>query len=372
MNYSKISSIEAIAFIVVVMLNHIVLDLPNHFLNTCGNSAPLNIIFISILIFIFLYFVIKLFKNFANKDILDVSEFLGGKVLKTIIGILFISYFILLCGSQLRNFGEMLKIVYFPKLPICLLVLSFLVVGVFANKFSTNTIIKGNLIVVPLVMINLLIAYFCISSRFVPEKIFPILGSGINETFFSGMTNIFAFTGFSYIYFLQPMLKKTDNFKTISFIGIGISSIYLFLSITSLLFAFSDIISINEISPIYLLVRAADFGRFIKRPDAIFFLGWMLSLMSYVSITILLVTTIFKKIGNLKATFPMSYSVAFLLFIVALIPKGMLEIRFIENEIYKYATIILLFFISFFILIFANIKYRKKHVSIRESDLANE
>ncbi len=369
MNYSKVGSVEAIALIVVIILNHIVLDLPNHFLNTCGNSAPLNIIFISILVFVFLYVVLKLFKNFAGYDILDISEFLGGKTLKVVIGTLFIAYFTLLCSTQLRNFGEMLKIVYFPKLPICLLVLLFLGVGIISNKFGANTIFKGNLIVVPLAMINLLIAYFCISFRFVPEKIFPILGYGANKTFVSGMTNIFAFTGIAYIYFLQPILKKSNNFKKISFIGIGISSLYLFLSITSLLFSFSDVLSINEISPIYLLIRAADFGRFIKRPDAIFFLGWILCLMSYTSITILLISQIFKKTCNLKARFPICYAISSILFIVALIPKGMLEIRFIENDIYKYFTLILVFLISFLILLFANIKYKKHEM---ERDLVNE
>lgn len=373
MNYSKIGSVEAIALIVVVILNHIVSNLPKNFLDSCGSSAPLNIIFISILLFIFLYFVIKLFKNFTGNDILDISEFLGGKVLKTIIGVLFIAYFILICGTQLRNFCEILKIVYFPKLPICLLIVTILIVAVIANKFGTNAIVKCNLIVVPLVMINLLIAYFCVSSRFVPENVFPILGYGINETFFSGISNIFAFTGMSFIYFLQPILKDTNKFKSISFIGIGISSLYVFLSITALLLSFSDVLTINEISPIYWLVRAADFGRFLQRPDAVFFLGWILCLMSYASIIILLISKIFKKIGNLEARFPICYIASALLFIMALLPKGMVEIRFIENVMYKYSTIILVFIISFLILVFANIKYRKNHkLTNKESDLINE
>lgn len=373
MNCSKIGSIEAIALIVVIILNHIVLNLPKNFLDSCGSSASLNVIYVSILLFIFLYFVVKLFKNFIGNDILNVSEFLGGKVLQIIIGILFIAYFTIICSTQIRNFCEILKVVYFPKIPICFLVICFLIIGIIANKFGLNTIIKTNLIVVPLVLINLLIAFFCVSPRFVPEKIFPILGYGANETFFSGITNIFAFTGLSYIYFLQPLLKQKDNFKTISFVGIGISTIYVLLSVTSLLLSFSDALFINELSPIYLLIRGTDFGRFIQRPDAIFFLGWILSLMSYVSITILFISLISKKIGNLDSRFPITYAVATLLFIVAIIPKGMVEIRFIENIVYKYFTIILVFIISFLILILANIKYRKNHKhNQKERDLINE
>lgn len=373
MNYSKIGSIEAIALIIVVILNNIVLNLPEVFLSSCGPSSPLNVIFISILVFIFLFIIIKLFKNFSNSDIIDVSEFLGGKYLKIVVGFLFIIYFIVIAGTQLRAFGEILKIVYFPKVAICFLTFTFLFVAVIANKFGTNTIVKTNLIVVPLVMFNLLVAFFCITTRFVPERIFPILGYGFNETFFSGISNIFAFNGVAYIYFLLPILKKKENFKAISFIGIGISSLYVFLSITCLLFSFADVLSINELSPIYLLIRGTDFGRFIQRPDAIFFLGWILSLMSYISISIMFITKIMQKIGNLNAKFPLSYAAATLIFIVALIPKGEVEIRFMQNEVYKYSTIGLVFLLSFLILIFANIKYKKRHkVSNMESDLINE
>lgn len=322
--------------------------------------------------FIFLYFVLRLFKNFSNSDIVDVAEFLGGKVLKTIIGLLFVAYFITISATQLRNFCEILQIAYFPQIPISLLVLLFLVIAVIANKFGPTTIIRINLIVVPLVMINLLVAFFCVSARFVPERIFPIMGYGINETFFSGMSNIFAFTGLSYIYFLQPLLKDSTNYKKVSFIGMGISAFYLFLSIITLLFSFADVLTLNEISPIYLLVRGADWGRFIQRPDAIFFLGWILCMMSYISVSIMFITIILKKLGNLSTNSILAYPISALIFIVAILPKGMVEIRFIENYVFKYFSLALVFVISFIILILANIKHKKVKLPNKESGNVNE
>lgn len=190
--------------------------------------------------------------------------------------------------------------------------------------------------------------------------------------FLVGATNVFAFSGIAYIYFILPMLKKESSFKAISFISIGISSLYLLLSVTCLLFSFSDVLSVNEISPVYLLIRGTDWGKFIERPDAIFFLGWILCLMSYLSITIMFISKIFKKIGNLTAKSPLVYAIAGLIFIVALIPSGIVQIQFIENVIFKYFTIFLLYIVCFFILIFANIKYKKTHKGNKESDLLNE
>ena len=371
MNYSKIGSIEAIALIVVIILNHIILNLPKDFIDSCGSSAPLNIIWVSILVFIFLFIVIKLLKNFTNLDIIDISEFLGGKFLKIIIGILFIGYFIVISATQLRSFCEILKIVYFPKIAICFLVSCFLVVAVIANKFGNKTIIKANLIIVPLIMFNLIIAFFGTVTRFVPERIFPILGYGLNETFFSGISNIFAFTGIAFIYFVPTMIDNEKRFKRVSLISIVISSFYLFLSVTCLMFSYADVLSINEISPIYLLIRGSDFGKFLQRPDAIFFLGWILGLMSYMSISILFITKIMKKIGNLHDRFSLSYATAALIFIIALIPKGIVEIRFMQDIVYKYYTLGLVFIISFIILILANFK-KKLNTNHMESDVKNE
>lgn len=95
--------------------------------------------------------------------------------------------------------------------------------------------------------------------------------------------------------------------------------------------------------------------------------------MSYISISIMFISKIMQKIGNLKAKFPLSYAAAALIFIVALIPKGEVEIRFIQNTLYRYTTIGLIFIVSFLILVFANIKHKKKHkFSNMESDLINE
>lgn len=361
MSSSKLGTIEAISFVIIIILNQIVLNLPQNLLEQCGSSTPLNLIYITILVFLFLALVLKLWKPFGNSDILDISEFLGGNILKIILGILFIFYFITVSSTLLRNFSEILKLVYFEKATICLMLLFFLIASAIANRFGFRTISKCNLIIVPIMLLNLLIAFFCVSSRFEFNRIFPVFGYGLNQTFFSGMSNLFAFTGISYIYFLKPLLKEPNSFSEVSYISIGISAFYLFLSVTTLLFSFADVLTINEISPIYLLIRGTNFGRFLQKPDALFILGWILSLMSYLSITIWLISNIFKKIAKIHDSKPMIYGISAIIFVFALIPKNIADIRWIQVFVFRYFTIILVFIISFLILLFANLKYKKKH-----------
>lgn len=373
MNFSKIGSIEAVAFIVIVILNHIVLNLPKNILQSCASSSIINVIYITILAFIFLFFVFKLFKNFKNLDILDVSEFLGGKVLKCIIGVLFIAFFIITSSTLLRNFTQILHLTYFAKASSALIIICFLFVSVIANKAGGNAVVRCNLIIFPLSLISLLITFFCITPRLIPEKIFPLLGNGINATFLNGASNIFAFSGISYIYFLMPLLKNQKSFNRIGYIGIGISAFYLFLSIASLLLSLSDVLVISELSPMYLLIRAAEFGRFFQRPDALFIFIWILSLMAYLSTIIFILTLVFKKISKINDSKAMIYCFSSIMFVLALIPGDMSIVRFFEDVIFKYFTLILVFGISFIVLLLANIKYKKINSSnLAKGEVQNE
>lgn len=371
MNDSKIASLEAIAFLLVITLNHTILNLPNQIISITGSASLLNILFVTIIAFIFLTILQKLVKPFQGEDILDISQFLGGKVLKTIIGILFIAYFLIMTGTQLRNFTSILKITYFENAPECFLILSLLIISIIATRFNRSTVFRNNVIVTGIVLINLLIIFLNVSGRFVPERIFPILGYGVKQTFLVGLTNLFAFSGFAYLYFLPPLLKKKQSYNKVSYITLTISAIYLFLSTMSLLFTYADILSTNELSPIFTLAKNIDIPRFLQRPESLFLLGWVLSLLSYLTFAIMIMSIIFQKITQNSDSKITCYSFVTLLFIVAIIPISMTDVRWIQSNIFPWITLSLLYIIAPCILLLANIKHRKKHpnFTLQEDDV---
>lgn len=77
MTLDKIGSIEAIVLVCVVMTNQILLNLPESIIESCGSSAWLNVIYITVIVVLFTMLLCKLFKVFSGKDILDVCEYTG-------------------------------------------------------------------------------------------------------------------------------------------------------------------------------------------------------------------------------------------------------------------------------------------------------
>ena len=143
MNYSKLGNFEAICLIVVVFVNHIVLNLPQMILNSTGTASILNTIYILLIVIIFAILILKLLKKFIGLDIIDISEYLGGKPLKILIGILCIIYLIFETVFLTRMFSQNLLLVYFPNYPISFIIFLFLFIGVVANIIGKKSIIKN-------------------------------------------------------------------------------------------------------------------------------------------------------------------------------------------------------------------------------------
>lgn len=356
---NKIGNTEAIFLIVMVIIAHILSNLPQTLLQSTNSATALNILYVSVLTMGICYIICRLFKNFNNSDIIDIAEFLGGKFLKITIGIAYIAYMVIILSLLIRNFSESLRLIYFPNTHFSSTILIFIVVAIILNKFGFKTIIKCNLIVLPLVLISLLIIFFSTIDEFTIQRFFPILGNGFNSTFILGATNIFSFSGIIFLFLLMPILKDTKSYKKITFISIIISSIYLLLSVISLLLIIPMITSAESMLSIYLAAREVQFGAFFQRVDAIFLLIWMLSIFSYVSVVLSYITFIFKKIFNLKHSKPLSYCFAALIFTISLIPENIAQINAISNIVYKYLSLTLVFGISLFILFLANLKKKK-------------
>lgn len=360
MNHSKIGTVEAVMLVLCIIIAHTVLSLPKTLLSSTKSATILNIIYVTIIALIFIYIVYRLFKKFPGMDILDISEVLGGKILKNIFGAIFIIYFIVTSSILLRNFCECLKIVYYPATNIIFVILFFMIAVGASNYLEFNATLKANLLIIPVVLVSI-IFLFCANLRhFTPQRVFPLLGDSFFSTFALGVGNIGAFSGIAFLYFLPPLLKEPTKFKKVAISSIVLSAIYLILAVSIILFMFNFFIETDEIMPLYLAATYIEFGTFFQRLESVFLLIWMIAFACYLSIVSKFSIHIFKKISNIKDIKPMIYPFCLIMIAIALIPKNYAISKFFETHIFHYLVIGLVFIVSFFILLFANIKKRRK------------
>ena len=356
MNIEKIGLFEAIALVSIVMINKIILNTPKEIISSIGSSAWINVFYVSIIAIIFVWILAKLFKNFQGHDILYVSEYLGGNTLKNIIGILHFLLLLLVPIFVIKNFSETLKLIYFRSSPTLYILLFFIVCSMIANRFSLKVLSKVNLMLMPVILLSIIIILISSIEDFAPERIFPILGYGVNTTFFSGLSNLFSFSGIGYLLFLNPLIDKTKNFKKMSIISITISAFCLFFSVICILLSLSYTFQSGENFSLYLLTRNLSYGRFVQRVDAIFIFVWILSTISYICIAMNFLLYIFKRLTNITDTTYINFTLHLIILAILLLPINLGIFTKVLGTVVRDSVLSLTFGSSIIILILANIK----------------
>ena len=174
------------------------------------------------------------------------------------------------------------------------------------------------------------------------------------------MSNLFAFGGLAYLYFIPPYLRESNKFNKVAIISIILSSIYLLLSISTIFFMFNSYSEIDEIMPLFNAVRYIEFGTFFQRLDAIFLLIWIISFMTYLSIVSKFCLDILKKLTNIKNEKLIVSPICLLILGISLALSNYSLVNFFENVLYKYLFFILVIFVNLTILIIANLKKLKE------------
>ncbi|MCL2355223.1 MAG: spore germination protein [Oscillospiraceae bacterium] len=346
--------------IVTVMAVQLILNVPNSFLKETSTGIFLNTIFISLLAIVFVLMVTRLFKAFNSKDILDISEYIGGKPLKAIIGTAYITFFVIIFATLVRYMSQALRLIYFPTTPIAFILLFFLVPVVFINRLGLKSIARINVLVLPSVLIGIFIIGASLFRSLNFYNLFPMLGYGANETFVVGLRNISVFSTFGFLFLLPPFLKEYNDFKKISLISTIVSAVYLIFTSTLLLVVFPYITHSNEMMSSYLLARLVQYGDFIQRIDALFIFVWIFATLTYLSITFFFILRIFKKVTAIKREDEIAPPIAMIILGISLLLQRSSNIEFIEQYVYKYFVFILIFGISFLVLLLGYLKQKRQ------------
>jgi len=96
----------------------------------------------------------------------------------------------------------------------------------------------------------------------------------------------------------------------------------------------------------------------------LFILLWIISIFSYLSFVLFLINRTFKKILTVSNEKMLSFANCSILFGLAIIPFNTAQIKFIENTLYRYLILGIVFGLGSILLILANLKFTMKSKKI--------
>lgn len=358
-NVQKIGRIEAIALHLAIICNNVIFNITSIIFNTSGSASWLNILYISFLAIIFMLLVLKLLKPFLSLNLLDISNYLGGKFLKRIMAGLYILMFVALTSIYLRYYVNGLHLIYFPRYSLLAIALLTFVPVIIASRTGLKAIYGTNLFVIPITILSSILLFSISNKNFSWQNFCPIFGYGAKELFINQSMNIFSFNIIGYMFFLPPFLKKENEFKKISIITLIIAGLYYLLTVIALTMTFAYSFQTDETFSLYLIARLATLGRFFERIDAIFFFVWILAFLSFLSFNIYIISILIKQSCNLADSKELIYSICSIIIGICFTFKNMAAASSFTVSFYKPFTVILIFAISFLVVLLANLKKKR-------------
>ena len=352
----KLENIDVISFITLISINNMILFTTQALIRTSSSASLITSCILSILAIIISLILCFLAKNFQDRNFLHVSEFLGGKFFKFIIGILFVAYFTFRTSLSLKKISDCLQIIYYPMTNVLFIALLFCIATGISLFLDNNSIFKTASFILPILFATSILIFIGNSKNFNYENIFPVLGNGIKTTFIDGLSNIYVFQGLAYVIFLPDKLKKPKDLVKTTIISIVISSIFLIFSCGNILFLFNENFTNSEFLPLYVSVRCIEFGTFFQRLDSMFLLLCILGFAPIFCLNVYIVVDIIKNITNISNDKPLVFPYLLVIFGLTMCYKLNSTILFLENSLSKILFLVFGIIIPFLILSLANIK----------------
>lgn len=332
--------------IMTILINVISVKLfftfPKRIIVNAGNAAWIQIIYVSLISILIFYFTTLAYKKCGNLSIIGLSEKLGGRPLKAVVGFFVSIALFLNLASTMRSFPEMVKMVLLPNTPIEIILIIFAVVVGLAAFGGLESIARIHSIFVPIVLGILTVFFAFLLPHIKIYNIFPIFGKGTYNIFVKGIESIDFFDDILILNLLLPYVKNLDEAKRSGYRAIILSGVaaLLVLLIYCLVYPYPS--SQKFLVPVYQLTRLVGIGDFFQRFEAFFEFIWSFSVFLYSSLYVFVMCNVWKESFDLKYEKPIIFPMMAITTIASFSSHSMQQIVF--NYWYLSVFVILIAF----------------------------
>ncbi len=349
----RLTTFEVVSTLSIIGLGPVLLSYPQNAAKNFGSGAVLHYLYITLLVIIFFSIIYKLYKPFNGKDIFDISNYLGGKILESIFGFLIASYLVILSISTIHEFGQDIKNMMFTSSLVSEINL-LLIIGIFCGMYTgIRGLFRSSSIIFSILLTGVILMFIALYSKIDLSNLTPIFGTGYKQLFLYGSSSIGIFNSLFILFLIAPNVK---NIKKTGLYSIFISSITIIL-ILFLLFTIFPHESLSQNSfAIFELTRMIGFGRFFQRLESIFTLLWIIVACIFLGVALRLALEIFMRIFNLRYINRLIPCITVLTFNLSILIPDYVTSVSIRQILYNLISPILFFISPLLILFFAKLK----------------
>ena len=203
--YQNVSILLLISFGFQTMLMPIILSTVD------GPVGWISIIAGAAILFFMVRPINKIMDKYNNDTIVGISGRMFPKLISKLIGVYYISLFIIANGWLMKDFGEQIKLLMLYKTPISIIIMTILLAASYAAKKGIQTIAQIAHITVLIAFIPYILVIIFSTYYSDYTNIFPMIPMDIGKVAKAVPNTIFGFFGFSVLMFSNCYVEPSEK-----------------------------------------------------------------------------------------------------------------------------------------------------------------
>jgi len=317
---------EAISLFVISIVINVFFTSPAVLVGIVGTSGwymTLISMLTAIFAFTFLYLLLK---RFPNKNIMEISDVVLGKLGSAVFLLLLGGFLQWTASVNIREFTEVLKIYVLPRTPPSLITILFLLTVIVFSFMGLETIARFAKCIIYILGAGLILVVILSSQNFELRNIFPIFGYGLDVTIIHGVLRSSFYGEIVIIGVIAASLQGYKEIKRIGFSSLLISGLITSFCLMIFTLVFPYNVGQELTSPMYEMAALIDYGGFMQRMEPLFLFLWNFG--SFVEISFILYASlmVYCHIFRIDDKRPIILPMVTTLYSLSLVPKSITEV----------------------------------------------
>lgn len=354
---------KQIAFVIFqIVVGYGIVGLPKKIAEIGGTGGWITLLLSTLIFILITNMFLYLGHTHKNQTLYEYSESLVGKYLSKLIVIVYITYFTLFSTSLIRISSETIKITVFEKTPAIVFIINFYLILYYTIIKRLRVFARLSEIYGIIFIIAILIIQFIMFTSGDYINLRPFIVAEDIPTYLSGIPKIlFSFYGIEIVAIIPLCRENNKNVFKYASIMVGfIGFLYIIIVESSIsLMGVDNIVYYQD--ALFVAIRRLDipYLEFLRRPDGIFIMAWLMSLICTTIGTAYGAVVLLSKLFN-KIPFNLITATYILMsFAICRMPKTLFQVNDLITFVNNFG-VIPVFIIPLVLTIITKIKNRTK------------
>lgn len=359
MEKGKISSLQMGIMMYPTIIATAILMVPSFTAKYAKQDLWLSPIWTSIIGYLTVFIVYRLYKLYPNQTVIQFSEQIIGRFAGKILGFLYLFFYIPTTGLITRSYGEFLVDSFLPRTPVIVITASMVLVCAFVVRGGIEVLGRVAELFLPVFIVPLIILIILLIPDFRFGNILPIMENGMMPSIKGAFIQQGWFTEFFVMTFLLPFVSDAKKgLKSGMLTVFAVMATLVFVNLT--VYFVLGTTTANKVYPLMNAARYISLAKFFEHLESVIMAIWILGTFVKISVFYYACVLATAQLLNLSDYRPVVWPVGILIVELSFwsLPSVM-ELRQYEIFALPFYALLVQTIIPLFLLLIAAIRKKK-------------